>query len=172
MNKNYDRHDDTYPYNRSEKTVPGAVIRQKEAQILPGRIGHAERRHAVQHIQRMYGTGHLTSEEAVTRQNLAAEAKTHAELQELTRDLPAPEDTRGFREKWDWQKPRYYLPVLISGIFFSVLSPVIIGGILADMGILNEPDGELVFWPFFAAGVIGFFLSVISMIVKLVREYD
>lgn len=138
--------------------------------LLPGRVGHADRQQIVQHLQRMQETGHLTVEETVIRQNHAAEAQTRAELQELTRDLPAPSDTRGFRERWDWQKPRHYLPVLISGTFVSVLSPVIVGGILADMNIFGEPKGELVFWPFVAAGIIGFFLCVISMLVKLLNE--
>lgn len=151
-----------------KKTVSGAVIRQQDAHLLPGRVGHADRQQAVQHLQRMQETGHLTSDEAVIRQNHAAEAQTRAELDELTRDLPAPEDSRGFRERWDWQKPRCYLPVLIGGTFFSAIAPVIIGGILTDMGIFNKSDGELVFWPFFVAGLIGFFLCVISMVVKLV----
>lgn len=168
MNKYDTRRFGTHPYEPG-KTVPGAVVRQQDAHLLPGRIGHADRKQAVQHIQRMQETGHLTAEEAVTRQNLAADAETRAELQELTRDLPAPADIRGFRERWDWEKPRYYLPILISGIFFSVLSPVITGGILADMGIFDTAEGALVFYPFLAAGVIGFFLCTISMIVKLVR---
>lgn len=156
----------SHPYGRA---VPGAVIRQKDANLLPGRVGHADRKQAVQHIQRMQETGHLNADEAVTRQNLAAEAQTRAELQELTRDLPAPADTRGFRERFDWKEPRCYLPVLIGGTFFSVLSPVVVGGILSDMGILNKPEGTLVFYPFFAAGIIGFFLCVISMVVKVSR---
>lgn len=169
MDKRYDtRYDSTHPYMSTGKTVPGAVIRQADAHILPGRIGHADRKQAVQHIQQMQETGHLTADEAVIRQNQAAEAQTRAELQELTRDLPGPADTRGFRERWDWKEPRYYLPVLIGGTFVSVLSPTIVGGILSDMGIFNKANGELVFWPFFVAGIIGFFLCVISMVVKLV----
>lgn len=166
MRKDYD---DTYPYG-NRKTVSGAVIRQQDVNLLPGRIGHADRQQAVQHIQRMQETGHLTADEAVSRQNQAAEAQTRAELQELTRDLPAPADTRGFRERWDWDEPRYYLPVLISGIFVSVLSPIVTGGILADMGIFSKSEGALVFWPFLAAGILGFILCVISMIVKMLEE--
>ena len=150
----------------THKTVPGAVIRLADANILRDRVGHADRQQAVQHIQRMQEAGYLPADEAVIRQNQAAEAETRADLQELTRDLPAPADTRGFRERWDWQKPRYYLPVLISGMFVSALTPTVVGGILSVMGIFNKAEGALVFWPFFIAGLIGFLLCTISMIVK------
>jgi hypothetical protein len=145
-------------------------MRTEDAHLLPGRIGHADRKQAVQHIARMQETGHLSADEAVTRQNQAAAAQTRAELNELTRDLPAPEDTRGLREKWDWNEPRYYIPFLVTGIFLSVLLPVITWGILTVNNIFDASEGVAIFYPVLAAGVFGFFLSAIFLIVKVAKD--
>lgn len=132
----------------------------------PARVGHDERKRAVHHIKEMEAKGYIPPEEATARVEHAANATQRRELLNLTSDLPAPVDSRSYWQKWDWDEPRYFLPALITGIFASLCSAVVPGIILSEMHEFNSGMGQGIFLPLLALGIIGFWVSVIFLVIK------
>jgi hypothetical protein len=115
----------------------------------------------------MEAKGYIPEEEASARIERAASAQKSGDLRLLTSDLPAPVDSRGFWQRWDWDAEVYYIPVLLAGMFASVCSAVLHGIILDRMHEFNTVMGLAMFIPLLVLGVFGFFTSLSVLVVKM-----
>lgn len=158
----YERQDSVEtPYSTSRELALPHVNIQPLA-----RVGDTERKQTIHHIQEMETQGYISAEEATARIEHAANAEMGSHLRQLTSDLPAPIDHRNLWQKWDWNKPQYNAPVLAFTIFASLCTAIIPGIILDQMHELTTAAGESIFTVFLIAGIIGFFTSIITLIVK------
>jgi DUF1707 SHOCT-like domain len=134
--------------------------------IIPNRVGDADRKRTAHHIRDMESRGYMSSEEAATRIAHAANAQTQNDLRQLTHDIPGPVDHRGYFAKWDWEKAEYWLPTLLGTMFMSLSSTIAPGLILASINKFHTAEGITVFTLLCILGVIGFFASLILMVIK------
>jgi hypothetical protein len=152
------------------KIVPGAALSIPEGiTILPNgtRIGNADRDRTIRHIQQMTDLGYITPEEAGRRIDHADVTEKSAELIALTSDLPAPVDTRGWFQSYDWDKMSHWLPTLIAGMAVSASTAVIPSSVLnAERLFPNTALGLGIGVLTLIVGVIGFFACLAGILIK------
>lgn len=134
--------------------------------IKGDRVGHDDRRRTVQHIKDMEAKGYIPPEEATARIEHATESQTRHELRHLTEDLPAPIHQPGYWKGWDYSEPKYFIPVLLTGMFGSLCAAVAPGVILGAMHQFNTVAGQAVFIPLIILGVLGFILSLVLLVIQ------
>lgn len=149
-----------------QRRIPGQITRHEDVNLMQGRVGEAERKHTVQHLKDMHKAGYIDEDEALIRQAHAAEAKTQDDLNGLTADIPGPVDHRNYFQAWNWNQSKYHMPVLIGGIAASILLPIITGFTLQMVDMFNSHAGQAVFYPILALGIMGFFLSLVLLVIK------
>lgn len=149
-----------------QKRTSQDIVLHEGVNIKANRVGNTDRTRAIQHIKEMSDKGYIDSEEAVTRINHVTNSETRNEINTLTYDLPAPVDHRSFWQKRNWDDPKYYLPVLLSGMFMSLCSGILPGVILAQLHKFASAEGQAVFVPLLILGVVGFFTSLVITVVK------
>jgi len=130
------------------------------------RIGHEDRRMAIKHIKDMEEKGYLPADEATKRIEHVANADSQTVLRAVTADLPGPIDRRGYWGHWDWDSPKYYVPVLLGTMFVSLCSGLVPGIVLAMLHEFNTPMGVGLFIPLVVLGVIGFFATLVTLVIK------
>jgi hypothetical protein len=132
------------------------------------RIGDTERARAVLHIGEMRAQGFLKDEDAQLRLNFIGEAQTATQITAVLADLPGyPEDTPGLLDGVDWDNPHWYVPVLMCGIALGLTIAITPGVALAAAGAINTGLGMAVFVPSLIVGIITFFVSLVSLMIKL-----
>lgn len=135
------------------------------------RIGHVQRRKAIDHIETMLKEGYLTGDEAGARVSFINKAVIANQLAAASIDLPAARVPRKrlanfVRSLPDWDNPRVYIPVLIGLIMlFTIFT--IEGGILTSHHPETTID-EMIGVPLCFIGILGIITSVFGLWTKAI----
>ena len=152
------------------KVVHGEVEVFNEGVNILGngqRVGHGERRAAMKHILDVNSRGYITDTEAEARIKAAQSAEKTTDINSLTSDLPAPFYKPGYFESWDWDKTKYYVPTLVTGIGFSVITAIVPTAALAQDHLFPYNPVALIFGIItMLFGTIGFFACIGGLITK------
>ncbi len=154
----------------TSKVVPGSSAAVPEGvSIMPSgtRAGNADRDRAVNHIAQMAEQGYITPEEADRRVKHAETIENVAALRVLTSDLPAPMDTRGWFQSYDWGNMGHWMPTLVGGMMFSAVTAIVPASVLnAEHLFPGTGLGVGVGIATLIMGMVGFFSCLAGIIIK------
>lgn len=144
-------------------------VAPREANILKpaSRVGDTHRQKALTVIDQMEDGGYLTPEEAEARRGVVDQAKTSAQLLEITRDLPSPPDRRGpvtrYVQDYDFGKKQYFIPAMFALMIGVASVGVVPTSIAGTDGWIHTPHGIALSAVTIVAAVLGTIVSALIL---------